>query len=127
MVNVIGSEALGSRQWKSIFPQAAAPAAPLLAASINSILTPSAENSTCEHSRNCHDIRCALHKIEYALQECDCENIAKFPYFRNDSSSCDIVNSLNINLKITRLYIVVIFSGKVSYNYAFRFLEVSLF
>lgn len=48
MVKVIGSEALGSRQWKSILPQAAAPAAPLLAASISSIFTPSAMNSTCK-------------------------------------------------------------------------------
>lgn len=46
VVKVIGSEDLGSRQWKSILPQAAAPAAPLLAASINSIFTPSATNST---------------------------------------------------------------------------------
>ena len=45
---MIGSEALGSRQWNSILPQAAAPAAPLLAASISSIFTPSATNSTCK-------------------------------------------------------------------------------
>lgn len=60
-MNVIGSDALGSRQWKSIFPQAAAPAAPLLAASISSILIPSAANSTCTHGRNGHDSRRALH------------------------------------------------------------------
>lgn len=48
VVKVIGSEALGSRQWNSILPQAAAPAAPLLAASISSIFTPSATNSTCK-------------------------------------------------------------------------------
>lgn len=58
VVNVIGSDVLGSRQWKSIFPQAVAPAAPSLAASISSILIPSAANSTCEHSKQSYDSYC---------------------------------------------------------------------